>query len=198
MSNHLQADHTALELSRRIDWRFLLPSLRLDNVALLGPADSGLAEALDRFAGSFTRLSDATEASDRPYDLVVVVQPSRPSLRHAAGLCGPGSVLYAEVNRRRLPARAWLRHPIWYRHVLTQLGFAAVQTYWHWPNFTSCKLISPLFDRGAAALALRRRSDTVSARLQALAGQLALSTGILPRLTPCFSLVAAYENGEKL
>jgi hypothetical protein len=197
MNSQLPADHTALELSRRIDWRFLLPSLRLESVAVLGPADAGLVEALDRFAGSFTRLPDPVDPNGRLYDLVVVMQPDRRSLRQAAALCGPGSVLYAEVNRRRLPARAWLRHPTWYRTVLAQLGFGAVQTYWHWPDFTRCKLISPLFDRGAVALALRRRSDTVSARLQAHAGQLALSAGILPRLIPCFSLVAVCENGEK-
>jgi hypothetical protein len=182
-------DSSVLDLSRRVDWRFLLPSPALGHVAVLGDGDADLLKALHTFSVSVTQHSAAPDAKDSHYDLVVVAQSSAERIGWAATLASPRAVLYAEVDRRALPRPERLRHPAHHVRILERLGFEEVDVYWHWPNFTRCTSICPLFDHTALALAIQRSGSNLADRLRAAGGRVALATGLLPWLIPCFSLV---------
>jgi len=129
-----------LQVSRRVDWRFLMPDPTLERVAYIGPAQGALLEALRLFSGSVTVFESVSgeDSAASPHDVVVAHHPSREALRAAARLVRPGGFLYAEVTGFRHARRdvAVLRHS----------GCASVQVHWHWPDFEACTRIVPLDD----------------------------------------------------
>jgi hypothetical protein len=190
------SDSSVLDLSRRVDWRFLLPSPALGHVAVLGEGDAELLKALRTFSVSVTQHPAVPDAEDRHYDLVVTAQSSPERIGWAATLAPPRAVLYAEVDRRALPRSERLRHPAHYVRILERLGFADVEIYWHWPDFTRCTTICPLFDHTALALAIERSGSSLADRLRAAGGRVALTAGLIPWLIRCFSLVAIKSGQE--
>ncbi len=89
--------------------------------------------------------------------------------------------------------KRWSRTPNLFRgHIdtLTRLGFRDIEMYWLRPNFEACLEIIPMHDPVALDYAFTcPRSDWAS-RLKFAAGRMMMQTGMLARLTPCFSLIA--------
>lgn len=173
-----------LDLSRRLDWRFLLPTAELARVACVGAADDRLQRALARFALDLTE-AGSTEPSSA--DVVVVVAPTRQRLADAVRLLRPGGWLYAETTGR-------LR-----RTVVAELGrqgLEGARTSWHWPAFDPCHEIVPLDEPEAVRLSLARRRARATSRLKATVARCLLALGALDRVVPCASVVARRPNGE--
>jgi hypothetical protein len=76
----------ALQISRRSDWRFLLPDPNLGQVAYLGAPCGTLAESLRLFSESHIVIGMPCEnaGTTRQYDVVVASRPSYQPLREAA------------------------------------------------------------------------------------------------------------------
>lgn len=189
-----------LQASRRLDWRFLLPTPDLRHVAYLGPAHGGLLESLRLFSTALHIVdSSAGEHTTAGYDVVVASDPSFAALQRAAELIKPGGFLYVEAYgwpgriRRRLSAgRLHVRGPrlrsaAGYVAAARRLGLTEIEAYWHWPNFEACTEIIPLGDPTALVLALARRRGAQFAL--AIGGWLVRS-GLLERMAPYFSIVA--------
>ena len=190
-TTQLDAD-ALLQVSRRVDWRFLLPDPNLGHVAYLGPAGGALLESLRLFSASLA----LDEAAGAHYDVVVAHNPPLDALRRAAGLVRPGGFLYVEaygpLHRRRLrrgPGR-WPRFAADYVAAVERLGLVEAVAHWHWPSFEACAEIVPLADRDAMLLALGRRRSGAGARLKSTFGRVLLRSGLFARLAPCFSVVA--------
>lgn len=184
---HTPAQSDALlQASRRVDWRFLLPDPNLGEVAYLGPAHGSLLESLRLFSAALTVTASATIHDRQPmqFDVVVMLAPSDKRVKQGAELVKPGGFLYVEARRR------WARSPAGYVSALRRLGFIEVAAYWHWPNFESCTEIIPLGDPVALVHALGRRRSGGATRLKSALGRGLVRMGLLPRLVPCFSLVA--------
>ncbi len=194
--------YTLLRLSRRVDWRFLLPDVELGHVACFGRGDPDLVESLLHFSASLVRL-DAPEgrsAVDAPaYDLAVLSDPTLEEIRDAVGILHGGGWLYAEIHnplargfrlRRLRFARAYAR-------ALEQLGVEEVEVYWHWPDFASCEEIVPLNDAGAVRLMLARRR-VYGERIKFWLGRLLVRMGLFGLLVPCASIVGRRpdDSGE--
>lgn len=201
---------TLLQLSRRVDWRFLLPDPVLGNVFCLEPVAPSLAESLHTFTDSLTMLAPQ-EAGDRRWqesaDLLVACDPSTLALSRATALLKPGAHIYIEgkgllprFQRRRRPVRVddagsgklWRAQA--YRQFLQRLGFLEIEDYWHWPNFERCKKMIPLQDPSAAHLAFDRGGQSVQARLKAGLGRAGVSLGLLAWVVPYFSVIARWEK----
>jgi hypothetical protein len=96
-----------LQISRRIDWRFLLPEPYLRRVAYLGPDNGTLSTALRHFCDSLEIISPSSEAAQAPakqsgFDLVVLRWRRLADLERACALLVAGGYLYWEIDRPRL------------------------------------------------------------------------------------------------
>jgi hypothetical protein len=192
-----------LQISRRVDWRFLLPQPNLGRVAYLGPADGSLLAALQLFSESLTVIDSSRSTSVGQFEVVVVAEPSADRLAQAADRLCPGGWLYVEAfgpaHPRQLKAyltgqfkrQSWpLLTPANCAAVLTRLALTDVQTHWHWPDFETCTQITPL-DEPALAYSLgQRRSHSARAQFRAAFGRSLWRSGLLLKIMPCFSLVA--------
>jgi hypothetical protein len=184
------AHEAVLQASRRIDWRFLLPTPDLGQVACIGVTDADLLESLALFS---VRLDVVDSTSGHglvaPYDLVVLRNPRRELIETACGLLRPGGWLYVEVETS-MPSRDGdaPRSARGCAKQLRRLGLVEVDTYVHWPDFASCRAIIPLDDVAAVRHGLARGRTSGGRLLTRLAPVLA-ATGQLALFVPCASAV---------
>jgi SAM-dependent methyltransferase len=197
---------TRLAAVRRVDWRFLLPHPELGRVGWLGDLPPSLRAGLEASGAEPVALGhDPVNFSERPHlqpcDCVLSVSPNgfrSPAersfpvqLRAIPAVLRPGGWLIIEVHglggrhglRRPLAPRAWVR-------ALERQGWEDVRVYWHWPNFEASSQVVPLAEPAALRLALGRGGSGRTGWLTAALGRFGLATGILPRLVPCFSVIA--------
>src|SRR3990172_11658173 len=85
-----------LQVSRRVDWRFLLPDPILGRVAYLGPTRGALLDSLRMFSAALTVIEAAAlhDNLSAQFELVVVKAPIGAKMKQAAELVGPGGYLY--------------------------------------------------------------------------------------------------------
>jgi len=189
-----------LELSRRVDWRFLLPQLRVERVACVGRTDQPLQSALPLVgetvnyleAGAFDDATAATEF-EGTFDLVVIRGTKHALLKRAAKLVRPGGSLYLEVERPLLRPDLWRHTPAGMARRVARLGFRNVAAHWHWPSHARCTSILPLDDGGAAVRHfVEHQGSSTTQRIKKTAGRLVLSLGLVNCVVGSFSIV-----GEK-
>ena len=196
-----------LQISRRLDWRFLLPVPHLRRVAYLGSRNDVLLAALSQLSDSLTIISgsswDATLRCDQSgFDLAVVRSGGRPELEIAHSLLIPGGLVYWEIDRFagfrtfRTLASGDLKK-IWRPHVLRDsfgllegLGFCQIEVYWHRPNFEECIEIIPLRNPFALNHVFSRHRVDFPGRLKLAVGWCLLKSSLLSHLVACFSLIA--------
>ncbi len=199
-------DH-ALQLSRRIDWRFLLPEPALRRVAYLGPDRGTLLPALREFCDSVEIISSASCAKNNSplCNLAVVCSRSLADLARAHACLAAGGYLYWEVGRgsRHGLSRTMKKHAgrngelrgtrRYFRDciaALEGLGFGEVEINWHRPNFAACLEIIPLDNQHALDYVFSRLRSSFAGRLKFVAGRCILKTGLLFCLVPGVSLIA--------
>ncbi len=197
-----QRSDELLQLSRRLDWRFLLPEPRLQQVAYFGPAESTLVTALKTFSVSLTiypvASAAARSASPPRFAVVVAVSPSPAALAGISEVLQPGGCLYVELGsvfggRNRGAGPGWRQAfsgPQEYVAVLQRLGFEQVVAYWHRPSCAAAAQITPLHDPLALQFVLGRRSHDWKNRLISALERAALRSGALARWLGGVSLVA--------
>jgi hypothetical protein len=170
-----------LPLSRRLDWRFLLPDPTLDHIKYAGPPDSLLAEALGRFATSETN-------GGAPFGVVVMVNPS---VRHFTGAIAEGQAFYAEFNRPRWLKLAWQwLQPRQCLRAARAAGFEA-DAYWHYPDFDSATRIIPLSSAGPLLNVVAKSGDGLKARARNAGIAMMIESGLLKTTVPCLSIAGA-------
>ncbi len=197
-----------LEASRRVDWRFLLPSTPLEQVAYFGPQTDLLCNALRSFSESLTVFPELPydREDNRQFDVLVVVDPCSETLRRSAQIVRPGGALYIEINRRRRHQHTSKRPgggntnkkiscSADYVDAIQQLGFSDVRAYWHCPDFESCTVIVPITGHTAHLRILQRRAASPKTKAKALFARCLLRCGLLDKFIPCFSIVA--QKGVK-
>lgn len=207
--NQEEATQTELLLHtvRRLDWRFLLPTPSLTQVAYLGASDSTLAAALAHFATELTHVTGAAAEQQGTqklgqYDVVVAVNPTPQQIKLAARLMKPGGSLYIEgygiatIGKQLLRGRGWRKQQLWqpaaYVKALQRLGLTQVDLFWFWPNHERCTKIIPLDESVALAqaFALYRQSHGLQERLAAQGQKWFLRSGFLTYVVPSYSVVA--------
>lgn len=211
-----QPPEDLLQASRRVDWRFLLPSPDLGRVAYLAPTDPSLTASLQRFATTFTVLERAQTSSRLQrqagdgaaawYDLVVASNPAYQDLRFVTSLLDKGASLYIEVNGigerilagkftalQRVAQRPLLGFPNHYRRALKELGLSTIDIYWFWPNFQAATKIIPYPDRNALmqSFALQHKPDGMKKQVGRGLTRLFLTSRWLDYVIPAFGIVAS-------
>ena len=207
-------DHA--QLLRRIDWRFLLPDPALHHVAYIGGNDGTLLSALQTFSESLTTIpvpqrSDSLSRARSFFDLVVLRSTNPQDVALASKILTSDAYLYWEYDRRSaLPAddpniRGWwseakrwvmrplrvnLSHTKKFVDTLNLSGFCDIEVHWHRPNFDDCLEIIPLHGGLAIKYVFSRNKRTLKGQMESFAGGSLSQIGLLPRLIPCFSLVA--------
>ena len=187
------AASTALEASRRVDWRFLLPDPNLGHVAVAGKVSASLRESLSLFSQHVTYMEAPFNRDRYPQqaDLVVVCGSLDSPLVAALELVKPAGYVYVEFTARLSMASLRRRHPLSYgTKLLKAKGFEDIQGHWHSPNFDGCKRIIPLDTPDALAFAIRKTENRAIQSLTRQALSIALQTGLLQRATRSLSLVA--------
>jgi len=193
------AHEAVLQASRRIDWRFLLPTPALGQVACIGVTDADLLESLELFSAAL-EVADATREDERDasYDVIVLRNPRRETIEVGCRLLRPGGWLYVEVensNSSRAPGAP--RSVRGCARELRRFGLVDVSTYVHWPDFASCRAIVPLDEVTAVRHGLARGSTSGGWLLTRLAPVLA-ATRQLGLFVPCASAIARRpEQGEE-
>jgi hypothetical protein len=196
-----------LQISRRLDWRFLLPQPDLNCVAYLGPEDGALPFALKHFSSSFEIISSRVDANAQPsggrsFPLVVLCSWRPSDLEAASSLLSPGGSLYWEIDRKAWSlsgqgALGRFRQLYWSDPVasLERLGLSAVETHWHYPNFDTCRQIIPLNDWSALAFVFSRDHARVGRRMLLQGARVLAGPWALRHLVPCLSVVARKNEG---
>jgi len=182
-----------LQLSRRVDWRFLLADPHLGHVATLGLISPELRASLAAFSVAVDELDETTLPSAEParYDLLVSCTPSHALLHAAEKLLRPEGAIVIEWSNRRWPFSSPTGLTLGRcRAELASLGFDEVRNYWHWPNFASCSDIVPLDDPEMFAYAISKHARGLRAWSGRAAAACLLRSGLLARVLPCVSLVA--------
>lgn len=199
-----------LQVSRRLDWRFLLPDPDLNCVAYLGPENDPLIDALLIFSGSLTQIKNMNVPiiDSHVFDLVVVKDPSIQTLKMCANLVKTGGHLYIEANGwsrlvnpyrfvkfildlfHKNPGPTFHWFPTTCKAIIRRFGLYTVHTYWNWPNFESCTRIIGLDDTHAQTMAFSFQENGIQWLMKK-----ALSRGILPPewmqyYVPYFSVIA--------
>ena len=190
-----------LQLSRRVDWRFLLPDPNLGQVACVGSLKGTLVQSLRQFSTSLTVFEACPECADlrAEYDLVVAKDPTCELLQWAAKITKPDGFLYMEIHRRVRPPVCiqWIsksKAPQ-FNHVqdcvaaIELLGFTNVQAHWHWPNFESCAELVPIQHNMAIRYSLSRRHGGAMPRLKASLARCMVRVGLFEHLIPCYSVL---------
>lgn len=200
---------TLLRMSRRVDWRFLLPSPYLGDIAYIGADCRAHFESLRLFCNSLTNLGPVptSEENREQFDGIVLTEPSHEILHQAANLVKSGGFIYLEVNKPLEPIE-WMKDmysrvkkgyprlifPADYLLLIEELGFVEVQVYWHWPNFQACTKVIPLNNKSALDYAFLQSGQSVKARLKAMSGHWLQRAGFLCWFIPCFSVVGLRSN----
>ena len=212
------AEH--LRISRRIDWRFLLPYPELRRVAYIGSKEGNLFNVLKMFSASLSfislhNLNLYKEKKNQSFDLVVAHSVSRKLIKKCVSLIKPSGSLYWEMDRlkrlnflkreiknwkrnikesrdyEKLNSLTILRSAKFYSLYLEQLGFYNIELNWHRPNFDACLEIIPLNDSKALNYVFSKPSSNLAGNTKLLFGRFIQKSGILPFVVPCFSIVAS-------
>ncbi len=206
-------DHL-LQVSRRLDWRFLLSNPDLGNVAYLGPEDDSLVDALHLFCQTFTQIKSLQLSNTRlnDFDLVVIKNPSNQSLEMSAQLLKPSGYLFIEtygwsrVDKPRLflkycydllRRREYSGQPCSLPHIKTvirRFGFQSIHTYWHWPNFESCTRIIGLDDTDSRTLAFSFQENGIQLYLKKALLSGLFRPGWVQYWVPYFSIIARKDS----
>jgi thymidylate kinase len=170
-----------LELWRRVDWRFLLPSPELGTVLCAGRHDADLRAALT-LAGAHVTEGRPRDGTD--VDVAVLVRPSPSELRQAVASVRPGGWVVAEVRAgpRQARGRPW-GLPGW-RRALLAADLVEVTAYWHAPTISACSRIVPLDVPPVVREALLRHGAERFGLLKSLVGRGALRLGLFGHLVP--------------
>ena len=172
---------TLLQLSRRLDWRFLLPDPTLRRVVYRGAEQDELARALQRFSEAFS-----TEPM-QGCDLVVLRGPSTGQFVQAITAHGV-SAFYVELERFRWleRLRQWAAPGNLMRAARSH-GFSAC-AYWHYPDFATANRILPL-DDPTPLLNVLAKDSGAKARLKQIGLTTLFTSGLLARALPCISVI---------
>ena len=169
-------------LTRRLDWRFLLPDSHLGRVAYIGAGEGLLLPALQVFAESLRRPFEYPMANES-VELLVAQGVAPSQLRAAMSRLAPGGVVYWEINPiRRLFASDWTG--------LHRLGLEPIDTFWHYPDFERCELIIPLSTPAPLAWLARRKFSTTDRRTLLRVVRWFAGAPGLWRVLPSISVVA--------
>jgi len=211
-----QSSPNHAQLLRRIDWRFLLPDPTLRRVAYVGSYDEVLLSALQTFSQSLITLHDSqqleTSSAERSaYDLLVLRSTNPQDVMRANQMLTSGGYLYWEIDRRAaLPSdepnarSGWKKAVRWinrrlqprmspYKKYVAALefwSFSDIEVHWHRPDFENCLEFIPLDRKPALQHVFSRNNGSLKDRISSMVGRSLVKMGLLPRLIPCFSLVA--------
>jgi hypothetical protein len=201
---------------RRLDWRFLLPLTEYEHIAYIGTKDKELLDSIEHVIGEVSVvepdfLAKNSNINQERFDLIVVNTVDFREIFHVANLLKTNGVLYWQISRYS-DFRLWwkmlkvdesdrsdyglkrLFHPFHsitrYTNSLTCLGFYNIESYWHRPDFLSCKEIIPLTEPKVLNYVFSRGNYTGLKRVKFAIGQIAMRLGLLKFIAPNFSLVA--------
>ena len=166
---------------RRLDWRFLQPTLEPRSVGYGGAVDAALLTALrllDRNAAPVTQAP-----TQQRYDVVLLAQPDLEDLKAAASAVRPGGWLCAEI-RRAGARRGGPRTLLGWRRAFRRAGFEEVRLHWHAPTLDLSARIVPLDEPAAVRSTLHRHQGIRFGKAKSLVGQLALILGLFPAAVP--------------
>ena len=173
---------------RRLDWRYLVPSVGWARVGCGGAVDEELRSALPLLGADVHEVSSAAGwlGLAGTCDLVVLVDPSRAELASAVAAARPGGWVYAEVRRGSPGKRG--RSLVGWRRALRREGLEQVSAHWHAPDPRSAEQIVPLASRPALRQALLRNRGS-RAGFRNTVGRVLLAAGLFPLVVPAGSVV---------
>jgi hypothetical protein len=198
-----------LQTVRRVDWRFLLPSPKLDHVAFLGDDDQHMVQALRWFSNSVSLLDlgwSFPSAQAPRFDVVILRSSRLADLEKANAVLEPGGVLSWEIERRfgwrcvlqclrraaGKPPRGRMG-PCLLQHFqshLAQQKFEEIRFHWHRPDFKNALEIIPLSDDAALDFAIGNHRGKLGGAARRWIARLLRRTGLLRAFVPTVSVLA--------
>ena len=153
----LSAQSETAQLTRRLDWRFLLPDPHLRRVVHLGPRASTLARALQTFSDTVAFCGAEEEPRIEP-DLIVAEAATLQEVEAVLPRLGPRGWLYWELRPGHTLRPADLKR-------LGRCGVSQVQVFWHCGGFEDRRWIIPLDNPAGLAMLLKRRFTLLATRV---------------------------------
>lgn len=190
-SNQLQSRDTDILLSRRLDWRFLLPNPQLGSVLYVGAKNTEMHTALVRFSQTVRAVAPGAYPHpdlEEEFDLLVISEGGWKSIESWFCTLRVGGQVYWEVQRTFGAKGAWTHVQSYVSRLMT-LGTADCAVNWHRPDFGNCKEIIPLNSPRVVGQAIDRARTGRMGWFKHFAGWLMLRSHLLYFSVPCFSVV---------
>lgn len=184
-----QPANLRLHLWRRLDWRFLLPTVEFDRMLIGGSIDEELRAAATLIDPAARELSDG-DAAD--CDVAFLRFPTRIELSAASAAVRPGGWVCAEVARSigRTSSPGTLAG---WRRAFRRAGLQEVAVHWFAPTLAVPSRIVNLDQRTAVISTLARHQGMRLGPLVAWVGRRALDLGLFPLLVPAGVVVGQVE-----
>lgn len=168
-----------LPLSRRLDWRFLLPDPSLNRVIYIGPEASTLQKALRQFSREWVAVGQSA-------DLVVLADVTLSDFKQHVS---SASSFYVELYRPTWAKRlSQAGAPTSFLRAAAKAGFQA-EAYWHYPDFENATRIIPLSVTAPLLNVVAKNRRDTKTRVKVTGMGLLLESGLLARTVPSLSII---------
>ena len=173
---------------RRLDWRFLVPSVEWTRIACAGAVDDELRAALPLVAPQVHEPTTAADwsALSGTCDVVVLVAPTPAQVQLAVTALRPGGWVYAEV--RRTLRLSGPRSLLGWRRAFVHAGLDRVEAHWHAPGLTDTQRVVSVDATTAVRHALGGQGG-LSRRVRAVVTEVLLRCRLFPVAVPEGSVV---------
>ena len=175
---------------RSVDWRFLLPSMRLSRVGYVGTVSQDERHVLAELGTEVL----SCPGGEPKVDVLVTDFDSADSWGAVSslGVTQEDVLILGRVSRLRASVGSRIaRHSLWrIRRRLDAHGLVVDAVFWHAPNRERCSYIVAIDDRRGVADMLKRYHGVRFGRLKSLVARLLNAAGCVALIAPDLTVVA--------
>ncbi|WP_459791795.1 hypothetical protein [Arthrobacter sp. AD-310] len=167
-----------------LDWRFLIPLINPQRVGYGGRLSGEFVSGLRHMDPHAVRIGADVPGRMPQFDVVVLSEPDRKTFEAAVSAVEPGGWVCAQVRRSFFSvSRPWTIAG--WKRAFARQGFTDINVDWQVPTLERAVRIVPTASSVAVRHTLSLHKDVRYGTVKALAGKIALNSGVFNLAIPC-------------